>query len=105
MSDWLEGRLDIWLPIYAKWQIYFIAESIRSGSEPTADSPEHAYWEDDMRKGMINPGKEEITFKVNILRANPRNPIVLKGLKHHVVPEFKRIFLEKVPDCVKGLSL
>ena len=101
MTQWLDVRLEVWLPVFAKWQIYFIAKSIRSAQEPADPSLEHGYWEDDMMDIKPIPAREQMTFKVNLLRANPRNPAVLKGLKHHVVPEFKRVFIDKVPEQLR----
>ena len=88
MSKWLTVRLDPWLPIYAKWQIYFIAKSIRDDSLPLAN-PEKQYYLDDKKDSEESTPKPEVSFKLNILRSNPRAPVVLRTLRLHVAPEFQ----------------
>ena len=101
MFNWLEVRMEVWLKIFAKWQIYFIAKSIRENEMEPRDETEHKYWEDDLSVLEKVTHRDEITFKLNILRANPRNPMVLKGLRHHVVPEFKRVWRDQVPEPLR----
>ena len=79
MGEWLRDRLNTWLQNYAKWQIYYVAEQVRQQSEPEG-GPERAYFLTDVGASDISDFNSH-AFKLNLLRSNPRYPMILAQLK------------------------
>mgnify|MGYP000451059252 CR=1 FL=1 len=97
MYRWLDNRLQVWLTIYAKWQIYFIAKKVREGIVPAQNTQDRIFYDVDMKaSAKTMKRKHEKKFKFDVLTANPR--MLEKQLKENVIPGFKERFVDQVPE-------